>query len=64
MVRYKNIGDKEYQNCKDVDNLTNNTNEEFIKYKNVLIGDIIKFGLNRHERPVQLRQTSEFETVH
>ena len=47
MVRYKNIGDKEYQNCKDVDNLTNNTNEEFNKYKNVLIGDIIKFGLNR-----------------
>ena len=47
MVRYKNIGDKEYQNCKDVDNLTNNTNEEFNKYKNVSIGDIIKFGLNR-----------------
>ena len=47
MVRYKNIGDKEYQNCKDVDNLTNDTNEEFNKYKNVSNGDIIKFGLNR-----------------
>ena len=47
MVRYKNIGDKEYQNCKDVDNLTNDTNEEFNKFKNVSKGDIIKFGVNR-----------------
>ena len=55
MVRYKNIGDKEYQNCKDVDNLTNNTNEEFNKYKKVSTRDIIKFGLNRFQMYKKLK---------
>ena len=47
MARYKNVEDKVYQ--KDVDNLTNDANEEFNKYKNVSTRDIIKFGLNRFQ---------------
>ena len=47
MARYKNVEDKVYQ--KDVDNLTNDANEEFNKYKKVSTRDIIKFGLNRFQ---------------
>ena len=55
MVRYKNVEDIRYQNCKDVDNLANETNEEFKKYKNVSTGDIIKFGLNRFQMYKKLK---------